>query len=275
MFARLKVYIIMNRRFAMLTIKDHIGRTVPLPHPPKRIISLVPAITETMYHLGLEDKIVGRTRFCIHPKDKVQQAINIGGTKEIKLDRIHELNPDLIIAEKEENTKEIVETLEQFYPVFVFEVKSIADVYRMIADLGRLTKREAKSTNLVEGIQRGFLHLPNVKGKRAAYVIWQRPYMVVGKDTYIQSLLTEMGFTNPFTALEGRYPAVTEDDFRQAGLDFILLATEPYPFREKHIVQFQAMLPEVKPVIVDGEMFWYGAKMIQAADYFRETFSGE
>lgn len=257
----------------MQTIQDHLNRTLTLPHPPKRIISLVPAITETMYHLGLEDKIVGRTRFCIHPKDKVQQAINIGGTKEIKLDWIHELKPDLIIAEKEENTKEIVETLEQFYPVFVFEVKSIADVYRMIADVGRLTEREAESTNLVEGIQREISHLPNVKGKRAAYVIWQRPYMVVGKDTYIQSLLTEMGFTNPFTALEGRYPAVTEEDFRQAELDFILLATEPYPFREKHIAEFQAMLPDVKPVIVDGEMFWYGAKMMQAAAYFREKFS--
>ncbi|WP_047985490.1 ABC transporter substrate-binding protein [Ornithinibacillus californiensis] len=256
----------------MLNIQDHLGRTVTLPNPPKRIISLVPAITDTMYHLGLEDKIIGRTRFCIHPKDKVKQAVNIGGTKEIKLDRIHELKPDLIIAEKEENTKEIVETLEQYYPVFVFEVKKIADVYRMIEDVGMLTEFEEESTKLVADIQHAFSMLPNVHGKRAAYVIWQRPYMVVGKDTYIQSLLQEMGFANPFVTYEGRYPVVTEEDFQQAELDYILLATEPYPFREKHLEEFQEMLPNVKPVIVDGEMFWYGARMVEATAYFRETF---
>lgn len=257
----------------MLTIQDHLERKITLPHPPNRIISLVPAITETMYHLGLEDKIVGRTRFCIHPKDKVKQAINIGGTKEIKLDRIHELKPDLIIAEKEENTKEIVETLEQHYPVFVFEVKEISDVYRMIMDVGKLTKRESESTKLVESINSEFVKLPNVNGKRAAYVIWKKPYMVVGKDTYIQSLLDKMGFINPFTKMEGRYPTVTEEDFHKAELDCILLATEPYPFREKHLEEFQAMLPDVNPIIVDGEMFWYGVRMTQAAGYFREIFS--
>ncbi|MFS0671724.1 ABC transporter substrate-binding protein [Ornithinibacillus sp. 179-J 7C1 HS] len=254
----------------MQTIQDHLGRTLTLPHLPSRIISLVPAITETMYHLGLEDKIVGRTRFCIHPKDKVKQATNIGGTKEIKLDRIHELKPDLIIAEKEENTKEIVETLEQHFPVFVFEVKKIADVYRMITDVGRLTERESESAKLVESIQREFLNLPKMNGKRAAYVIWKKPYMVVGKETYIQSLLEEMGFINPFTTMEGRYPVVTEEDFRKVELDYILLATEPYPFREKHLGEFQAMLPDVLPVIVDGEMFWYGSKMIKSARYFEE-----
>ena len=122
-------------------IHDHLGRIVNLKHPPKRIISLVPAITETMYHLGLEKEIVGRTRFCKFPAEKIKQAVNIGGTKDIKLDRIHELKPDLIIAEKEENTKEIVETLEQHYPVFVFEVQHFQDVYRMIQDVGSLTER--------------------------------------------------------------------------------------------------------------------------------------
>lgn len=256
----------------MLTIQDHLGRTITISQPPKRIISLVPAITETMYHLGLENEIIGRTRFCIHPQDKVSKAMNIGGTKEIKLDRIHDLNPDLIIAEKEENTKEIVETLEQHYPVFVFEVKKITDVYRMIQDIGKLTEREEKSLILVEEIQSAFQTLPNVNGKRAAYVIWKKPYMVVGGDTYIQSLLEKFGFINPFTLFEGRYPVVTEEDFLEANLDYIFLATEPYPFREQHLEEFQKMLPNVKVVILDGEMFWYGAKMLEAASYFRSVF---
>ncbi|MEN2767918.1 ABC transporter substrate-binding protein [Ornithinibacillus xuwenensis] len=256
----------------MQRITDHLGRTVTFSFPPKRIISLVPAITETMYHIGLEQEIVGRTRFCVHPKDKVKQAENIGGTKEIKLDRIHALKPDLIIAEKEENTKEIVETLEKHYPVYVFEITGMEDVIRMINDLGNITSRTEKSSNLVEQIQSEFQTLPNVSGKRVAYVIWKKPYMVVGNHTFIQSLLSKMGFINPFTEMEGRYPVVSEVDFKQAELDYILLATEPYPFRQIHLEEFQALLPHVQPIIVDGEMFWYGAKMIEAAPYFKKLF---
>ncbi len=252
-------------------VKDHLGRTVSLNGVPKRIISLVPAITETMYHLGLDKEIIGRTRFCKFPADKVQSAINIGGTKDIKLDRIHELKPDLIIAEKEENTKEIVETLEQHYPVFVFEVQHFKDVNRMIHDLGSLTDRKIAANELITNIQSAFQTLPKANGKRVAYVIWRKPYMVVGKETYIQSLLDEMGYINPFIEAEGRYPVVTENDFEQAALDEILLASEPFPFQEKHFEEFQAFLPNIKPVIVDGEMFWYGAKMVEAAAYFKKA----
>lgn len=251
-------------------VQDHLGRTVNLQGTPMRIISLVPAITETMYHLGLEKNLVGRTRFCKFPKDKVKQALNIGGTKDIKLDRIHELKPDLIIAEKEENTKEIVETLEQHYPVFVFEVQKIEHIYRMIHDLGKLTERYEPASELINEIQTAYQALPKANNKRVAYVIWKKPYMVVGKDTYIQSLLEELGFTNPFIEAVGRYPVVTVEDLRQAELDEIFLATEPFPFREKHLEEFQALLPGVKPFIVDGEMFWYGAKMVEAAAYFRK-----
>lgn len=250
-------------------IRDHLGRIVPLDEPPKRIISLVPAITETMYHIGLEKEIVGRTRFCKFPEDKVKSAINIGGTKDIKLDRIHELKPDLIIAEKEENTKEIVETLEQHYPVFVFEVQHFNDVFRMLNDLGRLTGREENAATLSKQIKVAFKNLPHASGKRVAYVIWKKPYMVVGKNTYINSLIEEMGFINPFTETEGRYPVVTDLDFKQAELEEVFLATEPYPFRESHLDEFRGMLPDVKIRIVDGEMFWYGAKMVEAATYFK------
>ena len=250
-------------------MKDHLGRKVPLAGKPKRIISLVPAITETMYHLGLEKEIVGRTRFCKFPEDKVKKAVNIGGTKDIKLDRIHELKPDLIIVEKEENTKEIVETLEAHYPVFVFEVQHYQDVFRMMEDLGRMTDRQSEATELMEKIETAYDELPKHTGKRAAYVIWKNPYMVVGKNTYINSLLEEMGYMNPFTKMEGRYPTVTKEEFQQVQLDELLLASEPYPFREKDMEEFRQFLPDVRMRIVDGEMFWYGAKMVEAAAYFR------
>ncbi|MCG5105327.1 ABC transporter substrate-binding protein [Oceanobacillus alkalisoli] len=257
-----------------MSVRDHLGRLVPLVRKPERIISFVPAITETMYHLGLDKKIVGRTRFCKFPEDKVQHAVNIGGTKDMKLDRIHELKPDLIIAEKEENTKEMVETLEKHYPVFVFEVQHFKDVFPMIEDIGRLTDREKAAIQLMQQIKNAFQVLPHGKNNRVAYVIWQKPYMVVGKDTYINSLLEEMGFSNPFTEAEGRYPMVNEKDFKKAKLDEVFLATEPFPFREKHLDVFEKMLPHTKVRIVDGEMFWYGAKMVEAAAYFK-TFREE
>jgi len=254
-------------------IFDHLNRPINYSFPPKRIISLAPAITETLYHLSLEDEIVGRTRFCKYPEDKVNNALNVGGTKDIKLERIHSLKPDLIIAEKEENTKEIVETLEKHYPVFVFEVQSITDSLRMVNHLGELIGRQNKAKSLHDNIEKSFTQLPNAQQKRAAYMIWQRPYMVVGKNTYIQSLLSHMGFVNPFVQREGRYPAVTIDDLKHAKLDYLLLATEPFPFQEKHVKQFKEILPNVKTVIIDGEMFWYGAKATNIAPYFQDFFT--
>lgn len=258
----------------MNNVIDHLGRSVTFNYPPQRIISLAPAITETMYHLRLEEEIVGRTRFCIHPAKKVKNAINIGGTKDIKLERIHELKPDLIIAEKEENTKEIVELLEQHYPVFVFEVQTIQAAFNMIVDIGKLTDRLNEAIKLTDEIKSNFQPLPKVGGKRVAYVIWKKPYMVVGKNTYIQSLLEEMGFFNPFITFTGRYPVVTIEDLQHAALDYIFLATEPYPFREKHLEEFTQMLPNTNVAIIDGEMFWYGAKMIEAASYFTNKLQG-
>ena len=217
---------------------DHLGRTVTYEFPPKRIISLCPGITETLFSLELENEIVGRTRFCIYPKEKVKNVPAVAGTKDIKMDAIHDVKPDLIIVEKEENTEEIVKTLEKHYPVYVAEVQSIDGAYRMIHDLGHVTDRESEAALLKKNIQAQFQSLPQVNGKRVAYVIWKKPYMVVGKDTYIQTLLNEMGFINPFTEFEGRYPAVTAEDFQKAELDYVFLASEPYPFKDKHKAEF-------------------------------------
>lgn len=97
--------------------------------------------------------------------------------------------------------------------------------------------------------------------------------MVVGKHTYIQSLLDQLGFVNPFIKLEGRYPTVTEADFQHAELDYVLLATEPFPFQEKHLPIFENMTNGAKSIIVAGEMFWYGIKMLEAVAYFKRKFS--
>lgn len=249
-------------------VMDHLGREITYEYPPKRIISICPGITETLYALDLENEIVGRTRYCIYPKEKVMQAKIVGGTKDIDIEIFKQLNPDLIIAEKEENTKAIVEELEQHFPVFVAEIQSVADAFRMIEDVGNITAREQKAISLRDEVQREFSGLAKQGNKlRAAYVIWRNPYMVVGHNTYINSLLESMGFENPFSFSESRYPIVTEEEFRNSQLDYIFLATEPFHFKEKHKKEFLELCPAVKPVIVDGEMFWYGAKMLEAIPY--------
>jgi len=259
----------------MKEVIDHLGRTVVYSFPPKRIISLCPGITDTLFALQLEDEIVGRTRFCIYPEDKVKNVPTVAGTKDIKLDAIHAVKPDLIIVEKEENTEEIVKILEKFYPVFVAEVQSVDDAYRMILDLGDVTDRKSEAEKLQEKIQNQFQLLPKANGKRAAYVIWKKPYMVVGKDTYIQTVLEKIGFVNPFTTYEGRYPTVSEEDFLNANLDYILLASEPYPFKEKHQAEFLKFSPSAQVLNIDGEMFWYGPKMLEAVAYFKEKLPVE
>src|SRR5690625_4548246 len=155
------------------------------------------------------------------PDDKVETVLNVGGTKDIQLDRIQQLQPDLIIAEKEENTKEMVAALEVDYPVYVFEIQTIQDAARMIHDLGELTDRSLLATDLNTQIDTAFSRLPKMHGQRVAYVIWQNPFMVVGQDTYIQTLLETMGFVNPFTSFAGRYPEVTAADLQAAKLDYL------------------------------------------------------
>ncbi|MBY0099604.1 ABC transporter substrate-binding protein [Mesobacillus maritimus] len=253
-------------------VMDHLHRSVEYSYPPKRIVSLAPGVTDTLYSLGLEMEMVGRTRYCIHPKNKVDLAMIVGGTKDIHLDKIRALKPDLIFAEKEENTKEIVELLEKEFPVFVAEVDSVQTAFKMIKDLGEVTNRKLEANHLLRTIQLGFKGLPSFQEKRVAYVIWRKPYMVAGNNTYISSLLTLLGFENAFSMYEGRYPIVTEEDFQHAKLDYLFLATEPFPFKEKHITEMSAFLPEVKTVILDGEMFWYGPRMIEAATYFNKIF---
>lgn len=253
----------------MRKMTDHVGRTIEIAISPKRIISLCPAITTTLFSIGLDKEIIGRTRYCLFPENKVEQLEVVGGTKDINLEKIRTLNPDLIIAEKEENTEEIVLQLEKEFPVYVFEVQSIEDNDRMIQDLGQLTNKETASARLREQILQALGSLPNLQGKKVAYMIWQNPFMVVGDDTYINALLGAMNLVNPFTAVEGRYPVVTLEDLQQMDLDYLLLATEPFRFKERHVEKMASLLTTVQVSLIDGEMFWYGVNMIDGANYLK------
>ncbi|QJW88595.1 ABC transporter substrate-binding protein [Spirosoma taeanense] len=238
---------------------------------PQRIVSLVPSQTELLIDLGLDKEIVGITKFCIHPADKVRDRAIVGGTKTLHLDRIRVLEPDLILANKEENTREQIEELQRQFRVHVTDVNTLVDALNMIREVGELTGKREQAEQLVRQLTASFDQLPQPGQNQpaAAYFIWRKPYMVAARATFIDAMLETAGFRNAF-ADRTRYPEVTPADLQAVRPDLILLSSEPYPFTEKHIAELQSICPSARVLVVDGELFsWYGSRLLRAADYFR------
>ena len=262
----------MNKPLPAFT--DQIGRTVELPHIPRRIISLVPSQTELLFSLGLDKQVVGITKFCIHPDAWFRSKPRIGGTKAIDFARIDALQPDLIIANKEENDRPQVEALAARYPVWVSDVKTLSDALTMIRSVGTLTGKEAGARDLANEIDAGFskLTLPP-KTSPAAYLIWYRPWMAAGSDTFIHQMLRYCGFDNVFGDRD-RYPEIELNTLSGIPDLTILLSSEPYPFRQRHIDEIKQTLPHAKVLLVDGELFsWYGSRLLHSPAYFRQLLA--
>jgi ABC-type Fe3+-hydroxamate transport system substrate-binding protein len=253
------------------TFIDQMGHPIVLPQLPQRIISLVPSQTELLFDLGLGDRIVGLTKFCIHPKEQVKQKTIIGGTKSFRFEVIDELRPDLIIGNKEENYKEGIEQLQLKYKVWMSDVYTLEDALAMMQQLGQVTGTEAEAKQLIQGIASGFEALQPVQpGIRTAYFIWRKPYMAVGSHNIIDHVLQRCGFLNAFADL-ARYPEVSPAQLQQADPQLILLSSEPYPFKEKHLAEFQELCPQAVIKVVDGEMFsWYGSRLLHAPAYLQQ-----
>ncbi len=238
---------------------------------PQRIVSVVPSQTELLFDLGLNDEIVGITKFCIHPADNVRGKPFVGGTKTLHIDRIHALRPDLILANQEENTREQIEELQRRYPVHVTDVTTLSDALAMIRDVGKLVGKEKQAEDMTVQITRT---LPSVltestAGIRVAYLIWRKPYMIAADDTFIHSMLQMAGFQNAFAG-QSRYPEISPDELQMADPDLIFLSSEPYPFAPTHIAELRAVCPSARVLVVDGEVFsWYGSRLLQAGEYFR------
>lgn len=248
------------------TVTDHLGRQVMLPSYPLRIISLCPSLTETLFALGLGDRVVGRTRHCVHPEESVKRAQNVGGTKEVREDIIATLAPDLIFCEKEENTKAMVDALSLVHPVYVVDVHTVEDAIAMVNDLGVVTGAQLASEQLVQEISTQLDRLRAEATYSTAYLIWKDPYMAAGEDTYLDDLLRRAGFLNVFRQPLGRYPEVTLEQLVDIRPDVVFLSSEPYPFREQHQLELQDLLPHSHVVLIDGEICWSGARMRQACD---------
>lgn len=248
------------------------GRQVGLQWPPRRIISLVPSQTELLYALGLEQEVVGLTKFCIHPNHWRKQKTVVGGTKTLHPERIRELQPDLILGNKEENEKSSIEALAEEFPVWMSDIYDLQDSLQMMQMIGTLTNREAEADRLSATIAANFTELPKLSQALVAlYLIWRKPWMAAGSNTFIHHLLDRCGFKNAAAQLS-RYPELSEEMMQELHPDVVLLSSEPYPFQEKHLAELQALLPQAKLLLVDGELFsWYGSRLLEAPAYFQEV----
>ncbi|MEM1124500.1 MAG: helical backbone metal receptor [Bacteroidota bacterium] len=253
-----------------MIISDQIGRTVHTPELPKRIISLVPSITELLVDLGLTNRLVGRTKFCVHPEGIVRSIPKVGGTKRVAFEKIAALQPDLIIANQEENDEGQIKQLMVHFPVWVSQVPTFAAGLEMVQSVGQLTQTVEKANNIIERSSVAWQQLYAEPSMKTAYLIWQKPYMTIGNDTYIHDVLRQLGFLNVFSEAT-RYPTFTLSDLQQRQPQLILLSSEPFPFKQQHLDTLQLAFPNTSVRLVDGEAFsWYGTRFLKTANYLRE-----
>jgi len=245
------------------------GKLRNLTFIPKRIVSLVPSISESIYDLGGSQQLIGVTRFCNRPKELRRTKTVIGGTKNPDINKILKLKPDLIIANIEENRKEDVEELSKHVHVFCTNIKNISDAQILIKDLGKILNKESSASITCKQIAIKLKELQRIESsnKTVLYLIWKEPYMSVGIDTYINDVLEACGLDNVFSN-EKRYPIVNHKKPAFPEAEFIFLSSEPFPFEEKHIAQVKRDFPNSTPVLVDGIAFsWYGSSLASKIDY--------
>ncbi len=261
----------------MKILKDHLGKNHNFLEIPKRIISLVPSQTELLFDLGLENSIIGITKFCVHPIHFLKEKTKVGGTKNPNFNKIKALNPDIIICNKEENSKEIIEQCSKICTTWTTNIITIEDNFQMIQDFGKIFQVEANSKTLIEKISFAlseFKKFINKKeSQKVAYFIWKNPYMVVGSNNYINEILRLNRFENIYennNFESNRYPEINITDLENQQLDLIFLSSEPFPFKENDKIEIQNH-SKAKIEIVDGEMFsWHGSRLILAMDYFKK-----
>lgn len=248
---------------------DMMGRVITVPIQPKKIVSLVPSLTELVVHLTGEDKLVGKTKFCIHPSP-LKNVTNIGGTKNPNIEKIKALKPDLIIANKEENRKEDIELLQQYFPVWVSDVNNVTESLYMIEAIAQLLNQEQKGKLLLDQIKHQLAEVKHIfagiSGKQTIYFIWYKPWMMAGKDTFISDLLHHIGLYN--ACEQNRYPEFLPHHNQH--IDLIMLSSEPFPFKAKHVEEMQLLYPNAKILLIDGEMFsWYGSRLLRFSSYIK------
>lgn len=262
--------------------RDARGHEHVIPDVPRRIVSLVPSHTETLFALGLGERVVGVTDYCVHPADRVSGVPKVGGTKNPSLERIRSLEPDLVLANREENRRRDVERLEASgLPVFVSYARSVREGADDIGLLGRIGDRESEAEQILSGIEAAWQRArERVREPRpgVAALIWKHPFMAVGPDTFAHDLICEAGGRNVFGDADKRYPRVHEVELEAAAPDVVLLPTEPYAFGPRDRDELLAFdLPaahERRVHVIEGELLsWYGPRIARALDELSRLFA--
>ena len=251
---------------------DARDRDITLDAPPQRLVSLVPSQTELLAYLGLDDEVVGITRFCERPEHWRSEKMIVGGTKEVDVDTVRDLAPDLILANHEENTEADVAALDDVAPVFVTEVKTVEEALQMIRTVGTLTDTTDQTSTLAGKIISRFESLPDFPALRAAYLIWREPYMTVGCDTFIHDVMERGGLDNVYGD-RTRYPEVSLDALAEADPDVVLCSSEPFPFhqQDKFTADLEDALPNTPIEVVDGQPFsWYAPRLLDTPAYLTD-----
>ena len=267
---------------------DALGRVHPPAGHDARIVCLVPSITELLFDLGLDAQIVGRTGFCIHPRDKVKSVPKVGGTKDVNIGRVRELAPTHLIVNIDENEKPTVDALAEFVPnVVVTHPKAPLDnlgLYRLLGGIfGRAAAAEDLCRRFSVECERTSAACAGLPRGRVLYLIWKDPWMTVSRDTYVSRTLALVGWDTVEVAGSERYPKIQLTPELLSGVDRVLLSSEPYAFREKHLEEVRNLLLPVtrypSPVtvsLIDGEMTsWYGSRAIAGLRYLRGLRSDE
>jgi len=256
-------------------VVDASGVVFSLPASPRRIVSLIPSITEILFALGLGEAVVGCTIYCTEPADGVATKTRIGGEKNPRLELIRELAADLVIANIEENVRQHVETLRGWgIPVFVTYPRTVAGGVELVRQLGQVTGAAAPAVAIATALERQLEALDaRGRGRARARVfcpIWRHPYMTINADTYVHDMLAVCGGDNVFAGRPARYPEISLVEVAQARPEVILLPDEPYRFRAAHLADF-APFPEIPAVrdgrihLVDGKLLsWYGPRIERA-----------
>ena len=240
------------------TEADQMGREIIFTSPPKRIVSLVPSQTEFLIDIGAP--VVGRTKFCIHPKEEVADIPVVGGTKKFQFDKIRELEPDFIIGNKEENYKYGIEKLEEEFPVWMSDIYTLEDAFEMMGALGSICDLESQARDVISECREATNSIKGTKAGKVIYLIWNKPWMAAGKNTFIDHFLSHLGYQNLVTT--DRYPELTTEQITNLNPDKILFSSEPFPFKEKHLEEAKRQWPNADCQRVDGELYsWYGSRL--------------
>lgn len=246
---------------------DQLGRQLSIPKPPQRIVSLVPSLTELLVDLAGTEALVGCTAWCEYPPGLRETKTIIGGTKDVNLEKVRSLKPDLIIANKEENRAEQVAALAEEFPVWISDVRTIDQAFDLFEGLGEILNPQKGKALLAEA-QALRASIPQTKTKTVLFFIWKDPYMVAGSDTYINGLLSLAGLENLSPMGPARYPELSLEAVDALNPDIILLGSEPYSFTSGESKILFKTGREVR--IVDGSLFtWYGNRLLKSLAYLR------